>query len=515
MKLFKKADIVLLLSIFIACNYYIDVDPPEVIDIIPYNRSVVIDQHPAIEIKFSETMDKAKTEEAFTITGEHQPKGHFRWDGNSIYFDLIEDLHNATVYTITIRSSAEDKSGNNLTNNVTSTFSIGSDLIKPEIIQILPSDGTFVEDLFTPILVSFSEPVQLDSVKKGFSTSPYIVGNITLENNNATLVFTPYDPYIHGVLYSVILSTDITDVAGNRLLKEYKSLFKAGTDFNNPSLNPESTNPPDYSIGVFSEYNNSLLRLIPFTNNEGADKNSKVHLVFSKSMQRIDTQKSISISPFIDFTFTWLNDREIQINPATSFILQQTYTINISTQAKDIAGNVLDQDYSYPFTINGSMSLPLEVEPYNNLNKHIYQMAWEEDGSGPAEIYRTLENDDIIFDDSNYTKLKLINSNLESVWILRIPFNNSANTLDTIGGIDLNSGMQSITFNTILSHNQIQAPQIWKIIIPNGHKNYIDIYLFDLEPQCYYKLSVTHGQDGIKDICNNYMVNPFLIYLNH
>jgi len=232
-------------------------------------------------------------------------------------------------------------------------------------------------------------------------------------------------------------------------------------------------------------------------------------------MQRIDTQKSISISPFIDFTFTWLNDREIQINPATPFTLQQTYTINISTQAKDIAGNIMDQDYSYSFTINGSMSLPLEVEPYSNLNKHIYQMAWEEDGSGPSEIYRTLENDDIIFDDSNYTKLKLINSNLESVWILRIPFNNSANTLDTIGGIDLNSGMQSITFNTILSHNQIQAPQIWKIIIPNGHKNYIDIYLFDLEPQCYYKLSVTHGQDGIKDICNNYMVNPFLIYLNH
>lgn len=511
-----SCNIILLISFTItSCNYFVDIDPPEIISITPANRSVVLEDRPVICVEFSESMDRPKTEEAFLISGEHQPKGHFRWDNNKLYFDLIENCKDATVYTIIIRSSAEDIHGNNLKEDFTSTFSTDIDLIKPEAVSIQPADGERISDIFSPLIVQFSEAVRLDSVKKGFIVTPYVVGDITLQNDNSTLVFTPYTNFIHGTTYTITLSTDIVDIAGNHLLKEYKSIFICGTDFIAPTLNPESMEPPDYSVGCFAHYTGTTVRLQPFTTTEGIDKNTHILIRFSKAMQRIDTNESISISPSCNAAFSWEDDHTLRIIPSSPLNLMQTYVLTVTSQAKDIAGNALDQVYNFPFKIYSEYSQPIEVIPYGNNSKYIYQIGWDSSGNVDDTVSRLLENDDIIESAPPYACNKLINNTHVTVLIFRIQFANTTNTLAAIASLDLPSAMQAISFSLIASQlSSTLIPKIWKIEVPINHPDCIDIYMFNLTPQSYYRLSINHGINGIKDTAGNYMLNPFAIYCN-
>ncbi len=506
----------LLSAIFInGCNYFVDLDQPKVKQIHPANGSIISNYRPVIFVEFSEAMDKSKTEEAFTIEGDHKLKGHFRWEGNILYYELVEDCKDATVYTIKVRSSAEDSNGNNLVKDAVSSFSMGSDLIKPVVLSINPVDGSAVENPFTPVVVEFSEPVRLESLYRGFSLSPFVNGDITLSADGTVFTFTPYDPYVHGLLYTITLSDEICDVAGNPLIETTKSIFKAGTDFINPTLNPDATNPPDPQTGVFASQTNTVLRLSPFTLTSGVDKNANIVITFSKAMQRLDTQKSISISPFIEYTHNWITDRTLQIIVSPYFALKQQYTLTISTQAKDIAGNVLDRDYSFPFFIDAENSLPIEVEPYGIPVKHIYQMPCSENGPDEQGPVRILENDDIIESAAPYYFIRQINNENKKIHILRVVLNNQNNSLPSIG-LNHISAIQNISF-TVQSGNVIKNSKIWKIDIPPGNHAALDIYLFDLEynQSMYYRLSISHGPDGIKDSYNNYMCMPFTLYLNY
>lgn len=510
----RTIGILFIIATAIGCNYFVDLEPPVVTCIQPANGSIITHYRPVISVEFSEDMDKPKTEEAFTIEGIHQPKGHFRWEGNTLYYELVEDCRDATVYTIKVRASAEDTNGNNLRKDAISSFSIGSDLIKPVVVSIYPSDGSLVDNPFTPIVVTFSEAVRLQSLYRGFSLSPHVSGDITVNDTGTTVTFTPYDPYIHGILYTITLSNEICDIAGN-LLETTKSIFKAGTDFINPTLNPDATNPPDPQVGVFTLQAHTTLRLTPFTVTTGIDKNAILSIIFSKPMQRLDTQKSISISPFIEYTFKWLSDSNLHIIPAVPFALQQQYTLSVSTQAKDIAGNALDREYSFPFFINAENSLPVEVEPFGNPVKYICQMPCSGEAPDENGPIRILENDDIIDSSPPYYFEKHINGVPRNIYILRIIFNNQNNSLATIG-INLISALPNVSF-TVQAGNVITNPKIWKMNIPANRPNALDIYLFDLEKNqsMYYKLSITHGADGIKDNYNNYMCMPFRLYLNY
>lgn len=515
----KNKLLYILLFFIVSCNYLDDITPPEIEQIVPTNGSVT-DVRPSIEITFSKSMDKAKTEEAFTITGDHQPKGYFSWNDKTLIFNLFEDLHEATIYTIHIRSSAEDTRGNNLLRDYSSTFSVGSDLIKPYVISIQPSDGQYISDLVQPIVVHFSEPVRLDTYKKGFLLSPYVIGDFRLDNEGTTCIFTPYDSYLHGTTYTITLTTDIKDTAGNSLVKEYKSIFKAGIDFIAPTLNPDSVTPPDSTVGVFAQNISNSFRLLPYTTTEGVDKDATFIITFSKSMQRYDTEKSISISPPFEFISSWLNDRSLHIMPSSPLQLMDTYTISITTQAKDIAGNSLDTSYNFPFKVFSELSQPIEVIPYGNTIKHIYLLECDDINDEPTEPNNSiiLYNDDIINPDSPYSFTKEINGVNCQCIILRVQFDNSSHTLSSIGHIALPSAMQSVSISSIINQPGMLPLKILKIQVHQDHPDCIDVYIFNQEQVLpggvYFKLSIRNGLDGIKDSHGNYMLTPFAIYLN-
>jgi hypothetical protein len=114
-----------------------DTTPPTVSSHSPIGSQVSVEDN--IVVLFSELMDEGSVQSAFTYTdgtttwGEGD--GTFNWNGAEITFIPDFDLDYLTAYTVTILQSAEDRAGNQLTNDYSWTFTteIGTGTIFGEV----------------------------------------------------------------------------------------------------------------------------------------------------------------------------------------------------------------------------------------------------------------------------------------------------------------------------------------------------------------------------------------------
>src|SRR5260221_11327 len=68
--------------------------------------------------------------------------------------------------------------------------------------------------------ISFSRPMEQDSVIKNFSISPAVDGNVSWSNN--TLFFTPKLAFQYSQKYTATISTDATDIYGRPLTAAFQ-----------------------------------------------------------------------------------------------------------------------------------------------------------------------------------------------------------------------------------------------------------------------------------------------------
>ncbi len=504
----------IIISFLVSCNPWFDMSQPEILEISPENMSQNIASRPTIYIDFSEDMDRPKTENSVTIESDSgSPKGFFRWDKNRLYYDLIEDLKNGGIYTITISKSAEDKNGNNVSEGYESRFYVGDDFQKPSVtsFSLLRDDGTGTIQSI-PIIdgmngaekndflaVDFSEPVSLLSCEIGFNLSPSVIGTKRLVNNNTRLIFEPYTGLDNKTVYTIEITTDMEDVNSNSLLENQKVSFTVGTDFINPSL----VDPDDVNAGVFSSFDGTDT-ILTFNNlNENVvEKNSELNIVFNEEMDRASTCDAISISPSVNYNLLWRSDNRgmtIQLTDNDIFLLDKTYSLTVKNTAKDISDNNLDNEYSCSFKINGEFSKAIFIE-------RIVQMQCN--STGPIAELKDLSNTyeviDLVSSGAFYNPPE--NPALE-IFIFRVYFSNISDNLDQ-RGISVQSILNSISFEHDTyygndSNPAIPLPTIWKLDIPAGTPNAVDIYLFDIEPQNYYLIKIEGGTDGVKDRSNN------------
>jgi len=517
----KRTIILFILCSIVMCTgcdkEWFDMTPPEVSSIIPGNRTTGVSVRPEIRITFSKKMDTAKTEEAISIyTGSYEPKGYFRWEGKKVYYDLVEDLENAATCVIQVNDSAEDVNGNNILETVTSLFSVGTDFTPPSVGNISPADGTLLTDPYHPVVITFSEPVHEESLEKGFSVSPYVNGFKSLSAGGTLLTFIPYEKYLHATHYTITADTQITDMAGNQLVQKYTSTFTMGTDYIPPTLDPGQTDPHNPDVGAFVSFAGDTIRLDPYTVTNGADKNGRITLVFSESMTRMDTENAISLSPSLPLKYEWEFPRTLHLDVSgTSYKLDEVYTVAVSSGARDLQGNPIDTEYSFPFRINGVHSRYLEVVPFGDMDKYVSQVNWKDDASGPDDDkpVHPLYQDDTI--DHGYSCIKTINTDFKDVYVFRVFLCNSTGNLDP-GGIDELSAIQAVSFRTVTYwHNRTPVtPKIWKVTRPSEHPDAIDIYMFDIESETYYQFIIQGGTEGIHDTEGNYMPETFNLFVN-
>ncbi len=100
------------------------------------------------------------------------------------------------------------------------------DMTAPTVVSVEPLDGSKDIDIRTNIKVAFSETLDEKLVTSSTMTleneiGELVVGKIEYQKENNIMIFKPDFELDYYTTYTVILSADILDIAGNPMLKEY------------------------------------------------------------------------------------------------------------------------------------------------------------------------------------------------------------------------------------------------------------------------------------------------------
>lgn len=446
------------------CGIFGDFEPPFVVSVTPLKDSVNVDEKITVVVQFSERMEPAVTEKAFSLVSEGASvDGYFTWsdDGRLMTFTPEYPLKKGRIYYIKITENAEDKKGNNLENEIYQAFTVGSETVKPYVVSTYPAYGTIGIPKESDVVITFSEPVDKSSVLDSVSFSPSFQYQLIMENNNTTARFDPVSTLEYGTTYNIDVGAEIKDLEGNKLLEPYQFMFTVGDDFTSPQL-------------VSIRNSSSAINFTGGVINHDVEKDDSIILDFSKPMNRVNTENYISFSPSVAGGFYWESETRVAFSPSGIFDLDQIYTVCVSRSLTDTNGNELDREYSYLFQIDGSDSQPVLVNKISDT------------------INDPWVNNQLIMIDAfgNFTNLC-------------IHFSSSMNQIKVIDNIDVEyTGGSGSGIGLGISR------YIWN----SPDDDVLRIDLKGLDSGNIYKLEIKGGKDGVRDKKDNYMKEYFVIF---
>ncbi|WP_165783233.1 Ig-like domain-containing protein [Leptospira barantonii] len=313
-----------------------DVTPPTVSLVSPANGTINVGVNTSVSAVFSEPMACATlTTASFTLTGGAAIPGTVSCAGTSATFSPSVALAYNTTYTAKITTGAKDLATNSVAAIYTWTFTTGNapDTTAPTVSFVSPANGFTGFAINGSLSISFSEVVSCATVTSTsivLSDGSAIPGTVGCSGTSAT--FTPSSSLAYGTAYTATIATTVTDLAGNPLAVPFSWSFSTGAA-------PDTTAP----IVSLVTPANSLL---------GVGVNSSVSVVFSETMNCATiTNASFTLTggAAVAGTVT-CSGTSATFTPGATLAYNTTYTANITTAAKDLAGNSIPALYSWSFT---------------------------------------------------------------------------------------------------------------------------------------------------------------------
>lgn len=344
-----KANILLLCLAFLSCGY--DITPPRIVSYTPQDGATV-NIHSQIQVIFSESMNTDITQKAFVLLYDEvttsQISGRFVWgDSNRIMTFIPEKTLSPGYYRLIINKTAADKHGNTLTTQHISRFYAGEDIINPFVSGSIPQDCTQNIPLQSTIIISFSEPMDNQSVEKNIRFSPSFPCTFAWNTNYTICTITPHEPFVFNTWYTVTIPSECTDTAGNNIINQYEFRFKTGSEYIRPQIS-----------GIYTTSIPQNMALSPdFSIFEGANINDELILHFSEPIEASTLPGALIINPSAFWQVLWDTSYTSCIIHFLEPLQPSTrYELVINTSLKDKAGNTLLQDRCIYFVTNGILS---------------------------------------------------------------------------------------------------------------------------------------------------------------
>ena len=273
----------------------------------------------------------------FTLMqGTTNVAGAVEYSGVTASFNPSADLAPNTLYKATLTTGILDLTGTNLRKDYVWSFTTGAvqDMTLPTITLLDPLNNAMDVSIGKLINITFSEPMDQASIKASTVTlkqgSVLVSGVVTYSGNIAS--FTPSVALEPAKIYSGTVTTGVKDMAGNALASNTTFSFTtaAAQDIILPRINASN----------------------PLNNSTGVELNKVVSLTFSEAMDPLTInsntftlkQGTNSIPGAVTYT-----DQTASFTPSAHFSSGLTYTATISG-AKDLAGNVMAEDFEWSFT---------------------------------------------------------------------------------------------------------------------------------------------------------------------
>ena len=286
-----------------------------------------------IRISFRTDMNTESVESAFHL--EPEVEGEFFWydrrsklgpGSTDLRFIPRDQFVTNTRYQVTIDTTASDAEGIKLSEPY--QFSFTTEPI--EILATYPKNRETWVSPYTDIRISFNTDMDIESVISAFSMVDSELKDVTGEfiwHNQRNMAFYPHSTLAANEEYTVTIDTTASEVGGGRLSDPYQFSF--------------TTEPI------------RILYTKPAHKETWVDPQTQVSITFNTDMDAESVVLAFKMvdSQLKDVTgeFFWGHMRYMYFRPDSILALNETYTVTIDTNARDVSGGSLDRLYIFWF----------------------------------------------------------------------------------------------------------------------------------------------------------------------
>lgn len=191
--------------------------------------------HTPLQLVFSDPIDADSFQQGFTLNPGADFQISWSADGTAAAVAPRRQWTNLALYTWEVGEEIRSASGAPLATPRSGSFRVQEDSTAPELLSTQPA--VFQENRFLPlegtldelrardcILIRFSEAVRLETLQTAFRLEPSIRGHF-VQAGLAEFAFVPEQNYALAVTHHLAVSTDLEDLAGNRMAVEYHEWF--------------------------------------------------------------------------------------------------------------------------------------------------------------------------------------------------------------------------------------------------------------------------------------------------
>lgn len=318
-----------------------DVTPPNVTGNYPADAAVDVDLAASISVEFSELMNEAVTEAAFSVSPS--VTGQFTWTGTNMTFDPTTQLMDETTYTVTVNGAATDRSGNGLDGDMDGTsegsptddFTFSFTTVAgppPTVMSVTPIDGAIRIAITANVIVQFSDPMDHATTEGAFDIDPPVAGAFNWNGASTIMTYNPTAVFPTEVTYNCTVA--------------HTAMSQSGKELDGNGDGTASGDTTDDFLWSFSVNDTFPPQVIDFDPVDGATEvliDDVITLTFSEAMDWPTVEDAFDLDPTTDGDMTWAGD--ILTFTANGTLYPGTlYTVTIQTSALDVVGNPLDQD---------------------------------------------------------------------------------------------------------------------------------------------------------------------------
>jgi hypothetical protein len=308
------------LMINFTTGYGIDVYPPNIVESVASRAPL----DAVVRLRFDEPMERRSVENAFSITPG--VPGNLSWEGLTLVFTPGVELDYDTLYTVRIATSARDLGGNNMASEWVSTFRTIKDTEPPRVLSWDPAMSATDVSLVANVTLSFTDDVDPASLPGALLTVPPVSWDLVWDGAVVTLA--PRHPLEDGTNYTVTVTTNLTDVRGNRLDAPFELVF--------------------LTAGTSDRVAPSLINIYPSPGSRLSPDGS-VQLTFSEPMNRTSVEAGIMVSPAARGEASWSGDvLSLSFEDLEEGLV---YTINLAPTATDLASNPTGVPYVLRYVV--------------------------------------------------------------------------------------------------------------------------------------------------------------------
>ncbi len=221
-----------------------------------------------------------------------------------------------------------------------------STVTPPTVISVTPPSGAPAACPNSIVTATFSKAMNPTSNDGSTFTvagpgTAAVAGVVTYDASSNTAIFTPASPLALSTLYTATITTGAQDLYGNNLASNFVWTFTTSVAACSPPAPPVSVSPPNASAGVCP--------------------NTVIAVTFPQAMDptTINTT-TFTVAPGVTGTVTGdVTNKTFTFTPSSNLALSTTYTVTITTGAKDPSGNALASNFVWTFkTAAGSCAAP-------------------------------------------------------------------------------------------------------------------------------------------------------------